>query len=304
VRRAALLLSALFLLGCQSGDAAGPAAPSVKASKRSHVFVIVMENKEHDDVIGSPSAPYVTSLARRYASAERLYGVTHPSLPNYFALTAGTTFGVHSDCTGCQQSGRSVADQFEAARVSWRAYMGGMPRACFTGAFSGQYAKKHNPFMYYRSVVGNRKRCASRVVPEGRLAGDLHAGRLARFSFLSPGLCDDTHDCPVGSGDRYLARTVPSILQALGPHGFLVLTWDEGSSGAGCCGGLASGGRIPTVIAGPGVRHGARLTGSYTHYSTLRTIEDALGLPRLRLAGDRRTKSLASAFKTGVPRIR
>jgi hypothetical protein len=303
VKRAVLVL-ALALFGCgSSGSGAEPIGP-VAASKTSHVFVIVMENKEHDDVIGSPSAPYVTSLARRYASAERLYGVTHPSLPNYFALTAGTTFGVHSDCTGCQQSGRSVADQFEAARVSWRAYMGGMPSACFTGAFSGQYAKKHNPFMYYRSVVANRKRCASRVVPEGRLAGDLRAGRLARFSFLSPGLCDDTHDCPVGSGDRYLARTVPSILKALGPHGFLVLTWDEGSSGRGCCGGLASGGRIPTVIAGPDVRRGVKLSGSFTHYSTLRAIEDALGLPRLRLAGDRRTKSLARAFKAGVPRIR
>jgi hypothetical protein len=296
------LVFALALLGCGSSGAESPV--SVAASKGSHIFVIVMENKEQGDVIGSPSSPYVTSLARRYASAERFYGVTHPSLPNYFALTAGTTFGVHSDCTGCQQGGRSVADQFEAAGVSWRAYMGGMPRACFTGAFSGQYAKKHNPFMYYRNVVGNPKRCASRVVPEGRLAGDLHAGRLARFSFLAPGLCDDTHDCPVSTGDRYLARMVPPILQALGPHGFLVLTWDEGSSGSGCCGGLAHGGRIPTVIAGPGVRRGATLATPLTHYSTLRTIEDALALPRLRLAGDRRTKSLSSAFKSGLPHIR
>lgn len=296
------LVFALALLGCGSSGAESPV--SVAASKGSHVFVIVMENKEQSDVIGSPSSPYVTSLAHRFASAEHFYGVTHPSLPNYFALTAGTTFGVHSDCTGCQQSGRSIADQFEAAGVSWRAYMGGMPRACFTGAFSGQYAKKHNPFMYYRSVVGNPKRCASRVVPEGRLAGDLRSGRLARFSFLAPGLCDDTHDCPVSTGDRYLARMVPPILKALGPHGFLVLTWDEGSSGSGCCGGLAQGGRIPTVIAGPGVRRGASLATPLTHYSTLRTIEDALALPRLRLAGDRRTKSLSSAFKSGLPRIR
>ncbi|MEA2471981.1 MAG: phosphatidylinositol-3-phosphatase [Thermoleophilaceae bacterium] len=302
--RLAALVFALALLGCGSSGAKSGAPLSVAASKGSHVFVIVMENKEHDDVIGSPSSPYVSSLARHYASAEQFYGVTHPSLPNYFALTAGTTFGVNSDCTGCQQSGRSIADQFEAAGVSWRAYMGGMPSACFTGAFSGQYAKKHNPFMYYRSVVGSRKRCASRVVPEGRLAGDLRAGRLARFSFLAPGLCDDTHDCPSSTGDRYLARMVPPILQALGPRGFLVLTWDEGSSGRGCCGGLAHGGRIATVIAGPGVRRGAAVRTPLTHYSTLRTIEDALALPRLRLAGDRRTKPLSSAFKKGVPHIR
>jgi hypothetical protein len=319
VRLCLLLVAvALALLGCSTGDGGsgsgsdergttGPseAPPAAAASsKGSHVFVIVMENKEHDDVIGSPSSPYVTSLARRYTSASRFFGEVHPSLPNYLALTAGTTFGVKSNCTGCQQSGTSIADQLEAAGVSWKAYMGGMPSACFTGAFSGQYAKKHNPFMYYRSVVRHRKRCATRVVPEERLAGDLRAGRLPTFSFLSPGLCDDSHDCSTETGDRYLARTVPPILRALGPRGFLVLTWDEGVSDRGCCGGLARGGRIPTVVAGPGVRRGGVLTTSLTHYSALRLIEDALSLPRLRLAGDRRVKSMAGAFKSGVPALR
>lgn len=299
-----VLAGVLALLGCGSSDAElSPSA--VAASRVSHVFVIVMENKERDDVIGSPTSPYVNSLARRYASADGYYGVTHPSLPNYLAMTAGTTFGVRSDCTDCQQSGRSIADQFEAAGVSWRAYMGDMPRPCFTGAGSGEYAKKHDPFAYYRSVVANRSRCASRIVPESRLNGDLKAGRLPRFAFLSPGLCDDTHDCPPDVGDHYLSKRVPAILRGLGPHGFLVLTWDEGSSDAGCCGGLGQGGRVPTIIAGPGVRRGARLSGPYTHYSTLRTIEDALRLPRLRLAGDRRTKPLSAAFRTGaVPRLR
>jgi hypothetical protein len=305
MRLVLLFLATLALLGCGGGGGSdAQTVGAVAASKGSHVFVIVMENKEHDEVIGSPSSPYVTSLARRYASAARYFGVTHPSLPNYFALTAGTTFGVSSDCTGCQQSGTSVADQLESAGVSWRAYMGGMPRACFGGAFSGQYAKKHNPFMYYRRVVSSAKRCASRVVPERRLSSDLRAGRLPTFSFLSPGLGDDSHDCPVATGDRYLARVVPSILRALGPRGFLVLTWDEGVSGRGCCGGLAHGGRIPTVVAGPGVRRGAELTVPLTHYSTLRTIEAALSLPRLRLAGDRHVKTLAPAFKSGVPHIR
>jgi phosphatidylinositol-3-phosphatase len=299
-----VLVLMLALLGCGSDRSGGEPIGAAAASKGSHVFVIVMENKEHDDVIGSPSSPYVTSLARRYASAGRYFGVVHPSLPNYLALTAGTTFGVKSNCTDCQQSGKSIADQLEAAGVSWKAYMGGMPRACFTGAFSGQYAKKHNPFMYYGSVVSHRRRCASRVVPEERLASDLRAGRLPTYSFLSPGLCDDSHDCSTATGDRYLARMVPPVLRALGPRGFLVLTWDEGVTDRGCCGGLARGGRIPTVIAGPGVRRGAVLKGSLTHYSTLRAIEDALSLPRLRLAGDRRAKSLAGAFRSGVPRIR
>ena len=174
MRAALLTLVAVFvLLGCGSTDAAKPAA--VATDGKSHIFVIVMENKEQGDVIASPSAPYTNALARRYASLTHMYGVTHPSLPNYFALTAGTTFGVTSDCTDCQQTGRNIADQLEAAGVSWKAYLGGMPRACFKGAISGRYAKKHNPFMYYPSVADKPSRCKE-VVPEAQLARDLKAG--------------------------------------------------------------------------------------------------------------------------------
>jgi hypothetical protein len=309
VKQLAVLLCALGLAGCGGSAAPTPETvppravqPPAHPAGPSHVVVIVMENKEYGDVIGSPSAPYVTALARRYASATGFFGVRHPSLPNYFAMTAGTTFGVTSDCTDCQQSGQSIADQLEAAGVSWKAYMGGMPSACFKGASSGQYAKKHDPFMYNPRVADNPARCA-KVVPESELSRDLAAGRLPTFAFLSPGLCDDTHDCAVQSGDRYLLRALPPTLSALGPRGFLVLTWDEGVSDKGCCGGLASGGQIPTVIAGPGVRRGASLPGPYTHYSTLRLIEDALKLPRLANAGNPAVKSLGDAFKAGVPHL-
>jgi hypothetical protein len=309
VTRLALLVCALGLIGCGSSPAppkevvpASAVEPPAHPAGGSHVFVIVMENKEYGDVIGSPSSPYVTALARRYASATGFFGVRHPSLPNYFALTAGTTFGVTSDCTGCQQSGASIVDQLEAAGVSWKAYMGGMPSACFKGASSGQYAKKHDPFMYYRGVADQPARCA-KVAPESELSADLRAGRLPTFAFLSPGLCDDTHDCALDQGDRYLLRTVPPILSALGPRGYLVLTWDEGTSNRGCCGGLANGGQIATVIAGAGVRRAASLPGPYTHYSTLRLIEDSLGLPRLANAGNVQVRSLGAAFKAGVPHL-
>ena len=299
MRRAVLVAAALIVAGCSSGDGSdgGGPPPAAAASTKPHVFVIVMENKEHGEVIGSQSAPYTTSLAKRYASLTRMYGVRHPSLPNYFALTAGTTFGVSTDCTSCQQSGRNLADQLEAQDVSWKAYLGGMPRACFKGASSGRYAKKHNPFMYYRSVADDPVRCR-KVVPEKELSRDLAAGRLPTFSFLAPDLCDDTHDCGVDTGDRYLSRVVPSVLKGLGPDGFLVLTYDEGSSDA------HGGGRIPTVIAGSGVRRGATPGATYNHYATLRLIEDALRLPRLGHARDAGVSSLAPAFNDGVPRLR
>lgn len=292
MRRAALALLVAVLAAGGCGDSSEPAAGTTTASK---IVVIVMENKEYGQVIGSPTSPYVNSLARRYASAARFFGIRHPSLPNYLALVGGSTFGVHSNCTRCAQDAPNLVDQLEDAGLSWKGYMGDMPRACFKGASSGRfYAKKHNPFMYFRSVVGDPDRCA-RVVPGDRIVSDARAGRLPSFSFLSPGLCDDSHDCPIGSGDRYLARVVPPILRALGPHGFLVLTWDEGVSNR------RGGGRIPTVIAGPDVRRGKVLGSVRNHYSTLRTIEDALAFGPLANAA--RAKPLDAVFSQ-PPRLR
>src|SRR3954447_8153248 len=296
LRSACAALAALAVAGCAS-SATTHAAPS-----RSHVVVVMMENKERGSVIGSRSAPFVNRLARRYAAPQNYFGVAHPSLPNYLALLGGSTFGVHSDCTDCNQDATNLVDQLEHAGVSWKGYMEGMPRACFAGASSGRYAKKHNPFAYFDSITGDPARCA-KVVPGSRLKTDLKRGRLPAFAFIVPDLCNDTHDCSVRHGDRYLSGLVPLLLRALGPNGFLVLAWEEGTSTAGCCGGTARGGRVPVVVAGPRVRRGARPAAAYSHYSTLRTIEDAFGLPHLRTAGDRSTRPVDALFKS-PPRLR
>lgn len=293
-------------LACCGGSAPAtapvPRLSAVAASRASHVVVLVMENKELPTVIGSSEAPYVARLARRYALATHFYGVAHPSLPNYLALTGGSTFGITSDCTDCRIHATSIVDQFERVGISWKAYMEGLPHPCFRGASAGGYAIKHDPFIYYTDVSASARRCR-RIVPDRQLEGDLAHGRLPDFAWITPGLCNDTHDCSVGTGDRYLSRLVPALLRALGPHGMLILTWDEGDSDAGCCGGLAAGGRIATIIAGPDVRRGARPSAAYSHYSTLRTIEDAFGLPPLREAALPQTRPLDAAF-VRVPRLR
>jgi hypothetical protein len=284
-------------LGCGDDGNAAQAAGDT-----SRVVVVLMENKEYGEVIGSDDAPYVNGLARRYAAPRRYHGIRHPSLPNYIALISGATFGIDTNCTNCIKRGRTLVDQLEGAGVSWRAYMEDMPRPCFTGAESGEYAKKHNPFVYFRSILDRPKRCA-KVVPQTRLADDIDSGRLPQFAFVKPGLCNDTHDCDVAHGDEYLSELIPPLLEQLGPRGFLVLAWEEGESDAGCCGGLARGGRVPVVIAGPEVRRGTRPSTAYSHYSTLRTIEDALGLRHLRNAGAKATRPLNAAF-TRPPRLR
>jgi hypothetical protein len=292
----ALIALLALLAACGSASTHGPvqtrASPVARLSggRPAHIAVILMENEEYGSIIGSPSTPYINGLARRYAVATSMYAIGHPSLPNYLALTGGSTFGITSDCTDCSVAKTSIVDQLETAHVSWKAYMEGLPHRCFTGAGAGEYAKKHDPFVYYTRVSGDASRCA-RVVPLSQLAADEGANTLPTFSWITPNLCHDMHDCSPSAGDHFLATLVPSLLRSLGPRGLLFLTWDEGATDNGCCR-LASGGHIATIVAGAGAKHGARLTTPVDHYSVLAAIEDLLGLPRLRGAACACTPSL------------
>jgi hypothetical protein len=288
----AALLCALALFGCGSAKMALPiqTQPSPRAhlaaGRPAHIAVIVMENEEFGDVIGSSSTPYINGLARTYGLATSAYAITHPSLPNYLALTGGSTFGISSDCTGCSAPGAGLAGQLEGHNVSWKAYMEDLPHPCFTGAGAGQYAKKHDPFVYYRGL-----QACPHVVPLTQLYRDEQRHSLPIFIWITPNLCNDMHDCSTATGDHFLSELVPPLLPALGSKGLLFLTWDEGSSDDGCCR-LASGGHVATIVAGSGARHDARLRKPVDHYSVLQTIEDLLGLPRLGGAACACTPSL------------
>ena len=301
----AILFFGLAISGCGSNASPGaplalPSSPGVLVrSARSHFVVVVLEIREFEEVIGDPSAPFINGLARRGTLASDYHAITHPSLPNYIALLAGDPLGISSDCTGCQVRGSALPDQLESAHISWRAYMEGLPRPCYTGASAGGYAKKHDPFMYFEQLTGGPARC-HHVVALSQLASDLRTGRLPTFVWITPNLCDDGHDCANASVDRFLARLVPYLLAELGPRGVLSIVWDEGSSDSGCCG-RAAGGRVPLILAGPSVRAGYRLSTPADHYSLLALIEDSFGLARLRGAACPCTPSLNDAFINDTP---
>jgi phosphatidylinositol-3-phosphatase len=262
----------------------------VSGGPPAHIAVVVMENEEYGDIIGSRATPYINHLAHEYALARSMFAIAHPSLPNYLALTGGSTFGISSDCTDCTVHATSLVDQLLAAHISWKAYMEDLPHPCFGGSQAGEYAKKHDPFIYYTRIAGRPSLCRQ-IVPLSELASDERDGRLPTFIWITPNLCHDMHDCPPATGDRFLSKLLPPLLGVLGPRGLLFLTWDEGVTDDGCCR-LAAGGHIATIVAGPGARHGAKLTVPVDHYSTLQTIEDLLGLPRLRGAACPCTPSL------------
>lgn len=297
----ALIAAMIALTACGSSLALPvqhhPSPVARAAGPPAHIAVVLMENEEYGGIIGSPSAPYINGLARRYALATGMYAISHPSLPNYLALTGGSTFGINSDCTDCTIGATSIVDQLQRAHLSWRAYMEDFPAACFTGASAGDYAKKHDPFAYYTRITANPGRCAN-IVPLTRLYADERNRTLPKFIWITPNLCHDMHDCSVSTGDRFLSTMVPALLRSLGPGGLLFLTWDEGSSDSGCCR-LASGGHIVTIVAGSGARAGARLAKPTDHYSVLQTIEDVLGLGRLRGAACACTPSLAPLLARG-----
>ena len=276
MRAALALLAALAVALAPS--AAGTAKPSIPAFK--HVFVVVLENKESDRIAANPDAPQFNRFAKQGARLARYFAVAHPSLPNYVALVSGSTQGITSDCTTCSVDARSLADTLEAAGKTWKTYAEGLPAPGWTGAYVGRYAKKHDPFLYFRAVASHVRR-RERVVPLPQLGRDLRARRLPDFSLVVPDLCHSMHDCSVSLGDAWLGRFLRSVLSSRELRGSVVfVVFDEGSTS------VEGGGHVAALAVGPAVRPGSRTTKAITHYGLLRTIEDAWRLPRLgRSAG-------------------
>jgi hypothetical protein len=269
VKRA--LAGALLTVALASSASAAP----VQVPAFDHVVVVVFENKEASTVLGNPAAPTFNSYARRYASLTRYYAVAHPSLPNYIALVSGSPRGIRSNCTTCIVAAPSVADTLAAAGKTWKVYAEGLPSPGFLGASRGRYAKKHNPFLYFRSVVKSPTR-RTRIVPLHQLTAELRIQALPDFAFVVPDLCNSMHDCPVATGDLWLRRTVSPLLAL--PNTVVFVLFDEGSTS------VRGGGHTAALALGTAVRPGARYRAVTSHYGVLRTVEDAWGLPRLGLS--------------------
>jgi acid phosphatase len=251
---------------------AGRATAAAPVPAFAHIVVIVFENKESASVLGNRAAPTFNSYARRYARITRYYGATHPSLPNYVALVSGSTQGITTDCTDCVVDAKSLADTVEASGRTWKTYAEGLPAPGFLGAFNGRYAKKHNPFAYFRGIAEDPARRA-RLVPLSQLGRDLRAGALPSFSLVVPDLCHSMHDCSVAVGDAWLRSQIGKFVKL--PKTVVFVVFDEGSTG------IRGGGHTAALAIGRAVRPGSRFTKVTGHYGILRTIEQAWGLPLL-----------------------
>lgn len=220
---------------------------------------------------------------------------------------------------------KTLSDQLDAAGLSWKGYMEDMGKdpareapecahvpigvhdATNGASPTDQYADKHNPFIYFHSIIDNPARCASHVVNLERLRSDLRRIEdTPNFAYITPNLCHDGHDAPCRNGepgglisaDQFLRTWVPRILAspAYRRDGLLIVTFDEGTDADACCGEQSlpggpvpgrfgpGGGRIGAVLLSPFIRPGTVSTQQYNHYSFLRSIEDLFGLEHLGYA--------------------
>ena len=261
-----------------SNGAATPSSP-VQVTVSNHiktVFVILMENHDWSEIKGSALAPYINgTLLTAGAHAEKYMNVPglHPSLPNYLWLESGGTQGVSDDAEppNHRLSGQHLVSLLKAAGVTWKSYQEDIGGADCPLTAVNLYAPKHNPMVYFQDVNGGVSRtsseCISHVRPYSELTNDLEGNTVAAYNFITPNICNDMHDCGIDSGDAWLAREVPKILgsRAYKEGGALFVTWDE-----------SEGSDVPIgmIALSPLIKPGYSNTISYTHSSTLRTVQE------------------------------
>ncbi len=293
LRLAALTAAALFLNGTS------PAG----VPHYDHIFVIVDENKDLNRVIGAPAAPHITSAAVTYGYASHYDAVAHPSEPNYVAIVGGDTFGIRNDgpFTKNAVDAPNLATQLDTAHLTWKGYYEDIPAPGSLVTYKGLYASKHSGFLNFVDVQRDPNRLAH-LVGFDQFDRDAADDRLPNFALIVPNLCNDMHGVAAAgvSSNCWPFRT--SALISRGDAAFediierltatpawkstqnvaIVLVFDE-DDGGGTEGG---GGRVPAIVmTNHGPRHFVDAT-PYTHYSLLRTIEEAFGLSPLARAGE------------------
>jgi hypothetical protein len=246
-----------------------------------HVVWIVMENKAYGDIIGSGNAPYITALAGACGVAANFFAETHPSAPNYVAMTSGGTQGLNDDRDPAQYPIDAPSIFSQLGRGGWRALAEFMPSNCRLKSALPEYYARHNAPAYYTNI---RSACHKYDVPL-RGVPDLSA----RFTFIVPGSCHSMHTCNVATGNAWLERFMPKIFSSpeyRAGRTAVFLTWDESDGG---------GNHVPTLVVAPPVQRGTTSRARFNHYSLLRTTQELLGL-RPFLGHAANARSMRNAF--------
>ena len=254
-------------------------APSPGSSPNGqvrHVFIVVEENHGYSSVLGNPDMTYLNGLATTYAFAKGYYANTHPSIGNYFMLTAGQII-TNDDGFSDTITDDNIVRQLIKAGKTWKEYSEDLPSAGYTGGDTGGYTEHHNPLSYF-SDVRNDSTQAQNLVPFSQFGTDLANGTLPQYSFIVPNNDDDGHSGTLAQADSWLQANIDPLITSsdfkAARGGLLIITFDE-SGGSDSARG---GGNVVWVVVGPGVKKGYSSTATYQHESTLRLMCKMLGL--------------------------
>jgi acid phosphatase len=262
----------------------------------NNVIVILMENHGLNDIVGS--ATYMTTLANTYGLATQYTAVSHPSEPNYLALIGGDTFGVTRDGVCCWTiNSTNVVDRIENAGLTWQAWAEDASGSG-TCSFRPPQSADHFGFLEF-SDINTASRCANfhstQSSSDSEFVNALN-NSPSNFMWLTPNDCNDMHDCPVSTGDTYLAGLVPRILTSnlfATQKAALFVVFDEGNNNY-------PNDYVYGVWAGSAVKKAHSSSSQYSHYSFLRTIETNWNLPSLT-SNDANAPAMTEFFNTLMP---
>jgi len=252
--------------------------------RSNHVVLVVEEYHSFSQVIGNPAMPYFNSLAKTYALATQFYANTHPSIGNYFELTAGQII-TNNDASNATVTADNIVRHLLTAGKTWKGYAENLPAVGYVGGDVFPYVRHHYPVSYFSDVVNSRVERLN-LVPFSHFSSDLANNHLPDFSLVIPNIQNDAHNCPAGlvtctdaqklkAADNWLrAHIAPLIANPVfKTDGILIILFDEGNFADAAHG----GGRIAAVVIGPKVRRGFKSNFFYQHQNVLRTILVALG---------------------------
>ena len=257
----------------------------------SHVVWVVMENRSYSEVVG---APYIKMLSSQCGLATNYHNVSHPSQPNYIAMTSGRPLAAlpTTDCsTFCAVSGASIFTQTS----SWRVYAESMPGNCVRHD-SRPYVVHHTAAAYYTAVTN----CASNDLP----LTALNLAAPPAFTMIVPNVKNDMHEnsSSVSAGDSWLRSHLGAIFASptyLSGSTVVFLTWDEGSlsrSTKNCATNASDPGcHVALLVMSPYTVPGTRWAPMANHYSLLAVTEQLLRLAYLGQAAQAPT--IRTAFR-------
>ena len=278
-RRFACLFIGLSLVqtGCRSSTHQANSPPGSSSDVQvQHVFIVVEENHSYSSVIGSSEMPYLNRLATTYAYAKGYYANTHPSIGNYFILTAGENV-TNDDRSSAEVAADNIVRHLVKAGKTWKEYSEDLPSVGYTGGDNGGYTEHHNPLSYFSDVRESSTE-AQNLVPFAQFSIDLANHRLPNYGFIVPNDSDNAHDGTLAQADSWLQAKIDPLIMSSDFNspggGLLIIVFDESFDSDTVNG----GGHVAWVVVGPNVKKGFTSAASYQHESTLRFTSEAIGL--------------------------